>query len=290
MNIGWIGLGNMGIPMIQHVGQEHRVEAYNRSQKDIAFSGGVDVTVVGDISEAVSGKSAVVVMVSDGTAVDDVLFASGAVDNMDPNTLIVNMSTIGVDETLNFARRVAERGLRYMDAPVLGSVKPAEAGTLVVVAGGDADDFEVMRPVFERFSKQVFYLGTVGKGATMKLLVNAFLGMSVEAMAETVSFGTKNGFATDLIFSVLESSAVWSPMLAGKRQMVVDGNYAAQFALKHLDKDLGLAILQSEATGAAVPAISSTKRTFGDAVSQGYGDLDMSAMVKFLSSKTENRF
>lgn len=279
MNIGWIGLGNMGVPMLCHVAREHRVDAYNRTPKPFKFEDGVDVCVVSDIRQAVAGKVCVFIMVSDASAVEDVLFTSGAADAMDRGTLIVNASTIGVDETLEFAKRAAALGLRYMDAPVLGSVKPANDGTLVVVAGGDRSDFDRVEPVFATFSKRAFHLGPIGQGAAMKLLVNAYLGMAVEAMAETVSFGNRCGFGTEVIFDVLETSAVWSPMLAGKRQLVIDNEYAAQFALKHLDKDLGLTLRHAAATGVSTPAIAATKEAFANAVQEGFGDLDMLSLI-----------
>lgn len=283
MRIGWIGLGNMGIPMVKNtVTAGVEVTVFNRTPKPNLDVGGA--TVVQKLEEAVIDQDALILMVSDGAAVKDILFAQKAVEQMRENTLVVNMSTIGVDETLDLAAGVHTRGLRFVDAPVLGSVKPATEGTLTVVAGGDEADFNELQPLFTAISKVAFHVGPVGKGAAMKLLVNAFLGMTVEALGECLSYAGNQSLATDLVMQVLENSAVWSPTLAGKRAMVEHERYEAQFALKHLKKDLGLAVRQGQAVSANMPAIETTFKSFERAESAGYGEMDMAAIVQFLSA------
>ncbi|GMA60516.1 NAD(P)-dependent oxidoreductase [Alicyclobacillus fastidiosus] len=284
MKVGWIGLGNMGVPMIRNIAQAGiDVIAYNRTQKTLSIDGVQLVTSLGD---AVRDRDVVVLMVSDVAAVRDVLFAQGAAQQMGSGTLVVNMSTIGVDETLEIAKDLHSRGLRFVDAPVLGSVKPAENGALTVVAGGDASDFELLKPLFDAVAKAAFHIGPCGKGATMKLLVNAYLGVAVEALGECLTFGAENGLATKLMLDVLQNSAVWSPMIAGKRDMLLQQAYDAQFALRHLTKDLGLAIRQASSIGAHMPAVDATLDTLCAAVETGLGNRDMVAVVEYLKAQT----
>lgn len=281
MKLGWIGLGNMGVPMVVNLTKRgFHVDAYQRVSKTTPVSG---ANLSTNLQAVVADKHVVVLMVPDAAAVEDVLFVSDAVSLMSPNTLVVNMSTIGVDETIAISTRVHDAGHSYMDAPVLGSVKPAMDGTLTVVAGGQNADFETMRPVFDAVSKATFLIGDVGQGAAMKLLVNAFLGMAVEALAETVSFGEQNQLSRELIFDVLETSAIWSPMLVGKRNLIIGDEYPAQFALRHLAKDLGLAIRQGEQVGVDMPATMATLDAFHKAVEAGFGEQDMAAMVQYRS-------
>ncbi|EPZ49051.1 NAD(P)-dependent oxidoreductase [Alicyclobacillus acidoterrestris] len=285
MKVGWIGLGNMGVPMVRNLARAGvDVCAYNRSPKETELAG---ARTVHSLTEAVQGKDVVVLMVSDIAAIEDILFEHGAAAAMSENTLVLNMSTIGVDETVKLAQTLQGRGLRFMDAPVLGSVKPAENAALTVVAGGEATDFEQMKPIFDAISKAAFHIGPCGKGAAMKLLVNAYLGMAVEALGECLTFGRENGLSAELMLSVLENSAVWSPMIAGKRDMLLNEEYGAQFALRHLTKDLGLAIRQATQVGAAMPAVHTTLDTFQKAVADGYGDEDMIAVLKHLRGQKQ---
>ncbi|WAH38907.1 NAD(P)-dependent oxidoreductase [Alicyclobacillus dauci] len=285
MRIGWIGLGNMGVPMVRNIAKSGLlIQAYNRTPKDLDLNGAELAT---GLSTAVHKKDTVVIMVSDAAAVNDVLYHQGAIDNLTKGTLIVNMSTIGVDETQTLADDLRSRGFRFMDAPVLGSTKPAADATLTVVAGGERADFEEMTALFDAVSKAAFHIGPVGKGAAMKLLVNTFLGLSVQALGECITFGRHSALSPDLVLDVLETSAVWSPMLAGKRQKVISEDYSAQFALRHLTKDLGLAIRQGDLTGAAMPAATRTHETYTAALNAGYGDHDMIAIIQYLQSLSE---
>ncbi|MFB5191875.1 NAD(P)-dependent oxidoreductase [Alicyclobacillus fastidiosus] len=283
MKLGWIGLGNMGVPMVRNiVGAGIDVVAYNRTQRTLPVEGAQLVTALGD---AVRDREVVVLMVSDVAAVRDILFAQGAAAQMAKGALVVNMSTIGVDETLALAQELRSLDLRFVDAPVLGSVKPAENGLLTVVAGGDAEDFDMLKPLFDAVAKAAFHIGPCGKGATMKLLVNAYLGVAVEALGECLTFGAENGLATALMLDVLQNSAVWSPMIAGKRDMLLEQAYDAQFALRHLTKDLGLAVRQASSVGAPMPAVDATLDAFRSAVDAGLGNRDMVAVIEYLKAQ-----
>lgn len=284
MKVGWIGLGNMGAHMVRNVADLGiSVDAYNRSKKDDLDLGNANLMT--NLFDTVDDKEFVIVMVSDGNAVKDVLFEQGAAKAMQEDAIVVNMSTIGVDETLEISRDLSAYGLRYVEAPVVGSVKPALEGTLTVVAGASEEDYAAVRPIFEAVSKISFHIGDVGKGATMKLLVNSFLGLCVEALGETLAFGAANQLAADLIIQVLQNSVVWSPLLAAKKQMVVDDEYTAQFALRHLEKDLGLALTQAGSVNTFLPAVDATRNVLRQAMDAGYEDSDMMAVIPYLRSK-----
>lgn len=281
MNVGWIGLGNMGAPMVRNVADLGiSVDGYNRTSKEGLDLG--NARLLTDLFETVRDKHIVIVMVSDGEAVRDVLFGQDAAKAMQKDTIVVNMSTIGVDETIEIANQLQELGIHYVDAPVVGSVKPATEGTLTIVAGGSEEDFAAVRPIFDALSKISFHIGDVGKGATMKLLVNSFLGLCVEALGETLAYGVANELTAERVVQVLEQSAVWSPMLAAKKSMIVDDDYSAHFALRHLEKDLGLALRQADAVDVSLPAVQTTRTVLNQAMESGHGDSDMIAVIPYL--------
>ncbi|WP_051343867.1 NAD(P)-dependent oxidoreductase [Alicyclobacillus herbarius] len=256
------------------------VRAYNRTPKDVDLGGG---RLCGSIQEAVDGCDVVILMVSDAEAVRQVLFGpDGVVSAVPRGTLIVNQSTIGVDETQSIAEQLAEAGLELMDAPVSGSVRPAEQGQLVVLAGGSTEAFSRMQPVFAALAKRAFHFGPVGSGAAMKLLVNAYLGVVVEAAGECLVAAEAAGLGRQAFLEVLSETGMWSGILAMKRPLWAANDYPAAFALKHMRKDLRLmdAYLRDlKQRGASIRAALSA---YDDAFAAGLADVDMAAVIQAL--------
>ncbi|WP_067932382.1 NAD(P)-dependent oxidoreductase [Alicyclobacillus kakegawensis] len=280
--VAWIGLGAMGLPMARNlVRAGFDVRAFNRTPRDYNLGGG---RLCASAREAVDGCDAVILMVADGAAVREVLFGpDGVADHVPMGTLIVNQSTIGVEETQAVAQRLAQAGLEFMDAPVSGSVQPAEQGQLVVLAGGSAEAFARMQPVFAAMARHAFHLGPVGRGAAMKLLVNAYLGVVVEAAGECLTAADKAGLGREAFLKVLAETGMWSPILAMKRPLWTADEYAPAFALKHMRKDLRLAQAFLGDLGHAGAAIQAALSAYDRAADQGLADADMAAVARALA-------
>ncbi|GMA52299.1 3-hydroxy acid dehydrogenase [Alicyclobacillus contaminans] len=222
-------------------------------------------------------------MLSDGAAVEHVVFGeSGAIHALSQGALIVNMSTVGVDETKQFALRAAEHQVEWMDAPVSGSVGPAEAGTLVVLAGGSESAFHRVKPLLATMAKSVHHLGPVGSGAAMKLLVNGMLAATVAAASECMALAEKSGLGRERFLDVLSETGMWSPILAGKRPLWLDDEYHPSFALKHMTKDLALLSRFAVQYSAALPGMTTALTTYLGAQAQDLGDADMAAVFQHL--------
>jgi 3-hydroxyisobutyrate dehydrogenase len=286
--ITWIGLGNMGIPMVRNLAKSgYSVTAYNRTKKDIDLG---NVNRVDNVNEAINGADVLFIMVSDGSAVLDILFGVNEVGkHLKKGAIVVNMSTIGVDETKEIADRLQKYDVNYVDAPVSGSVKPAENATLVVLAGGDADTFAKVAPMLEKMGKSVHHLGPVGSGAAMKLLVNGFLGVTVEAASECAVMAEQSGLSREKFLNVLSETAVWSPILAAKKSMWLEDQYDPAFALKHQTKDLGLAAGFAAQTGVSVPTILAAFGAYFSAKQSGLEEEDMAAAAKYIASVSGSR-
>lgn len=285
--IAWIGLGTMGAPMAKNLSAKgHPVTAYNRTarQADVGKA-----RVVHTLEEAVKDAEVVIVMVSDGAAVRNVLFQENGVARFaNPGTLIVNMSTIGVEETKQLALETANHGLEWMDAPVSGSLGPAREGTLVVLAGGSEAAFDRMKPLFLTMAKSAHLIGPIGSGAGMKLLVNAMLGATVVAASECMSVAEKAGFGHDAFLKILSESAMWSPILAAKRESWNRDEYPTAFALKHMTKDLGLMSSYAVQLSASMPNISTALTTYLEAQAADLGEYDMAAVHRHVSRVVGN--
>jgi 3-hydroxyisobutyrate dehydrogenase len=284
--VAWIGLGNMGLPMARNLAKHgYPVTAYNRTAKDA----GGGLVVSSSLRETVADAAVVVVMVSDGAAFRSIMFgAGGALQWLQPGTLVVNMSTIGVDDTKDAAVQFANVGVELMDAPVSGSVGPAENGTLVVLAGGSEGAFRTMEPLFQVLAKSAHYLGEVGSGSAMKLLVNAYLGLVVEGVSECMAAADKAGIGRSRFLDVLSETSLWSPILAGKQGMWVDDQYPAAFALKHMVKDMALMSQFAIQMSAATPTLMSALNVYLSAQANDLAEDDMSAVLQQVGKTVGN--
>lgn len=261
------------------------VTAYNRTPKDV----GGDLIVSSSLREVVTGADVVVIMVSDGAAVRNILFGTdGALQWLQPGTLVVNMSTIGVGETKDVAVQCANAGVELMDAPVSGSVGPAESGTLVVLAGGSKGAYRTMEPLFQVMGKSAHYLGDVGSGSAMKLLVNAYLGLVVEGVSECMAAADKAGIGRSQFLDVLTETSLWSPILAGKQRMWVDGEYPAAFALKHMTKDMALMSQFAFQMSAATPTLTSALNVFLSAQANDFAEDDVAVVLRQVGKMVGN--
>lgn len=269
----------MGRPMVRNlVKAGFEVTVYNRTvAKAEAFAKEVGVKVAGTPAELVKDVDCVITMVSDDMALREI-WGQFLAAQIPEGLLAIDMSTVSPDTTKAMAARVAEKGVAYLDAPVSGSVKPAEDRQLVILVGGQAADFERAKPVFESLGKSATLLGDNGAGNYAKLAINAFLGITVQGLAEAVIFARKNGIGPDQLLPLINESAVGSGITKVKTPGIVNGNYSAAFALKLLAKDIRLAREQ----GMNTPAGVTLSEALNGAVKEGLGDEDMIAILKYL--------
>lgn len=277
----------MGVPMARNLSRAGiGLSVYNRSPKQVDVGG---ASIVTSIPDAVQTADAVFLMVSDAAATEAVLSGeNGVLAALKPGSLIVSMSTIGVDETKQFALMAADKQVEWMDAPVSGSVKPAEEAQLVVLAGGSEAAFKRVEPLFALLAKRAIHLGPVGSGAAMKLLVNAFLGMTMEAVSECLALADKAGLGRRQVLDVLPDTAIWSPALAAKRKMWENNEFPAAFALKHMVKDLRLAADYAGQVSVPMPQLFAALTSYLGAQSHGLADDDMAAVWRHVNDMAGN--
>ncbi|MET9020774.1 NAD(P)-dependent oxidoreductase [Actinopolymorpha sp. NPDC004070] len=257
--VAFLGLGRMGAPMARHVlTAGYDLAVWNRT-RDKAEPFGRDGAQVADTpARAVAGRQVVVLMLATPEAVRDVLFDpdDGVVNAAEPGTLVIDSSTIGPTASREVAARLAERDLRYVDAPVYGSVAPATEGTLRVFAGGDAEDFERARPLLELWGDpdKVDLVGPVGTGSAAKLVVNLTLGTSIAAIGEALRLGRELDLEQSLINSLIEASPLGAAFPPIRAIMESGQAQPANFELGLLRKDLDLCLAEVDdlaLTGAA---------------------------------------
>jgi 3-hydroxyisobutyrate dehydrogenase len=268
-----LGTGTMGAPMARHlVGAGHEVRVWNRTREKAE---GLGAEVVGTPVDAVAEVEVAITMLADGPAVDAVL--KDALPAW-AEAIWLQMSTVGVEWADRFAALAAEREIRLVDAPVMGSRPAAEDGQLLPLASGPPEARESCTEVFEAFSRGVIWLGDEpGLGSRLKLVTNVWIMNLVENLAETFAFAEGLGLDPRRFLEVIEGAPFDTPYAHWKGEMMLKGEFPAAFALKLARKDVGLALEAAEAAGVELPAARVTYERFSAAVELGHGDEDFAA-------------
>jgi 3-hydroxyisobutyrate dehydrogenase len=232
----------MGVPMAAHVARAgHELTVWNRTSGKAGPLLELGAREARSVDDAVAGAEVVVLMLFGPDAVRDVL---PAVAKHAQGALVVDSSTIGPEAAHEFARRCADAGLRYVDAPVAGSVKPATEGTLGVFLGGSREDVEQARPLVSLWGDEsrIVHVGGVGSANALKLCVNQGLGVMAAGLGESLRLGRDLGLDRDLLLMVLSRTA-YGWYLDQKLPMLQERDYSGTtFSIDLIAKDLALAV------------------------------------------------
>ena len=191
---------------------------------------------------------------------------------------MIDMSTVGVQTSKKLAMNCNNKSVHFLEAKVSGSVKPAEEGKLLIMAGGEMADYQKAQPVLETLGKPIFYLGDIGKASAAKLCVNYFLALTLEGLAETVLFAQMLDISRKDMLRVINESGCASGITKIKAEPILKNDFSPAFALKHITKDLRLA--QKE--GLAFPLFPPLLASFQEASHIGYAEKDVMSIIRFL--------
>jgi 3-hydroxyisobutyrate dehydrogenase-like beta-hydroxyacid dehydrogenase len=195
----------------------------------------------------------------------------------------VDMSTIDVETSRDSARLARERGALFLEAPVAGSRKPAEDGLLTIMAAGDRPLYDRSLPALERMGKKILFLGEEGNGARMKLANNLVMGGMMAAFAEGVALASRSGLDPGQLLEVLDAGALTNPMFRLKGAVVAaNDRFPVAFPLKHMQKDLRLALRLAEQIGLPLFTTATVNELFKEALANGLGDADFAAVSRVI--------
>lgn len=278
--LGWAGLGNMGTPMVKNLLKAgFDVSVYNRSKDKEQEAIKAGATSAASLKELTDISDIILVMVSDDKATKDIfndeeglLFGNAA------GKLFISVSTISPETSKFINESCKTKGASFIEAPVSGSVKPATDGTLIMLVGGEEADIEKAKPILDVLGKLTIHNGPVGAGAVAKLAINYFLAVTLQGLAETVLFAKANGISTENMLTIVNEGAVGSGITKLKTTSILNNEFPAAFALKHITKDLRLATEQGIDTPLAGPVYN----TYKSAMENGLGEEDLMAVIKFL--------
>src|SRR5258708_17704128 len=255
MKIGFVGLGAMGSGMAVNLQKSGApLVVYNRSREKAAalVSAGA---VWADTAAGVAAEVEVLFMMLAQPAEvrEAALGQDGFLDRLRPGALWIDCSTVNPSFSREMAAAAQARKLRFLDAPVAGSRGPAAQGALVFFVGGDAADVEASGPLLRAMGSRIVHVGGHGMGAALKMVNNLLLASSMAAFAEGLVLGEALGISQDRLFDFLIGTPLVAPYLATKRAKIEHGDYAPEFPLEWMQKDLHLAPLSPHQTAVALP-------------------------------------
>src|SRR5579871_523123 len=288
--IGFIGLGNMGLPMaLNLVKAGHKVAGNDVSPKGmeaLAAAGGEAAKSLADIA----GAEAVVTMLPAGQHVREVyLGANGILAKAKPDTLFIDSSTIDVATARAVAAEAAKKGMPMVDAPVSGGVGGAQGGTLTFMVGGPDAAFEKAKPILEKMGKTIVHAGAAGAGQAAKICNNMILGVSMIAVSEAFVLAEKLGLDKQKLFDIASKSSgsCWSmvnycPVPGPVPTSPANRDYQAGFTAAMMLKDLALAQDAANTAGATTPMGAEAAATYERYCGQGEADRDFSGIIRLL--------
>ena len=284
MRIGFAGLGLMGRPMAMHLLEAGAdLCVWNRS-RDVAerlLRPGMQICdTPADLGRA---SAIVVLMVADTHAVDQVLFGDqGLAQGLDAGDLVVDMGTTSVMATRDFAGRLSQAGVDFVDAPVSGGEIGAIDASLTIMAGGDDAVIARVRPLFDVLGQRFTHVGAVGAGQVAKAANQIIVGLNIGAVAEALALVMAAGVDPRKVRQALLGGFAGSRILEVHGQRMIDTAFQAGARISTQYKDMRQACELGELLGQPLPATRLSMSLFGQLIEQGDGDLDHSALIRVL--------
>jgi 3-hydroxyisobutyrate dehydrogenase len=273
--------GTMGKGMARNAAAaEVPVHAWNRTAAkldDLADAPGIETFATA--REAVIGADLVVTMLSDADATLAAMSGPDGGAAGSEGALWVQMGTIGVEGSERCAALARDRGLEYVDAPVLGTKKPAEGGRLVVLASGAEDPRERLEPFFDAIGKRTIWLGPAGHGSRLKVVVNSWICSVVEGTAEMLRLAAALGLEPGLALDAIEEGPLEAPYMRIKGEAMLKGDYTPSFRLALAAKDARLAVEAGKEAGAEIPVIEAIAAQMA-AVAAAHPDEDLAVLFR----------
>ncbi len=281
---GFLGLGIMGQAMAANLLKaDFEVTVWNRTTEKCESLINNGASHGETPAEVVASSDITFAMVSDPTAAKELCFSTqGVLEGIAPGKGYIDVSTIDPQTSVEISLAVNKKGGRFLEAPVSGSKKPAEDGALVFLCAGDESLYHEAMPALKIMGKKSFYFGDAGSGARMKLVINMIMGTMMTALGEGLSLGKKAGLNMIDILDVLDQGVIANQMFRLKGPMMAEGNFPTAFPLKHMQKDMRLALLMGDKNGQALYTAGAANASYIKARNKGCDDDDFSAVLQVI--------
>ena len=285
MKIALLGIGLMGLPMGRRLCEAgHSVHVWNRTRHKAEPLVSLGATVHTTPAQAVKDAELVILMLDHGGVVGHVLFELGAAAGIAPGTLLVDMSSIKPIEAKDHAARLSELGVDYLDAPVSGGTVGAEQGTLAIMVGGKASNFERAVSVLKVFGRPT-HVGPIGSGQLTKLANQMIVGATIGVVAEALLLCERGGADMGKVKEAITGGFADSRILQVHGQRMVDRDFAPRARMTVQIKDLRNALATANEVGFDAPITALFEQLYAQGIDHGLADLDHAGLFVELASR-----
>ncbi|HJB45225.1 MAG TPA: NAD(P)-dependent oxidoreductase [Candidatus Mediterraneibacter surreyensis] len=281
--IGFIGVGIMGKSMVRNLmkaGYDLHIYARTRSKvEDVIGEGAIFHE---SISDCVKGCEAVITIVGFPRDVEEVYFDEGNIlDSAEKGAYLIDMTTTSPQIAEKLYAEGKKRGFHVLDAPVTGGDQGAREGTLSILAGGDREDYDACRELFEAMGTNINYEGKAGCGQHCKLANQIMIAGTLSGVCEAITYAKEKGLDPDTFIRSVASGAAGSRQFDTLAPKIIAGDYAPGFFIKHFIKDMKLALIEANRSGLDLGVLSQVLANYEELEAEGYGELGTQALMKF---------
>jgi len=285
MVIGFIGLGNMGLPMAMNIRRAgYPLIVWNRTIQRTETLAKMGAQIAPNPSELTRKSSIIFTMLPGPHEAREVILGkkdgpSSVIDNIQADKILVDMTTNLPDISKIIEKEARRKGGEMLDAPVSGSVKPATDGSLTILVGGKKAVLDKIRPILLTMGKNILHVGPIGSACTMKLVLNMHLATVMASFAESLAFGYKSGLEPSKILEVINNSIMKTYISEMKGLKVINHDWSTAFSLNLMSKDLELVEETANRVKAPIPITSIIKQIYDSCISNGKGEMDFSVVA-----------
>jgi 2-hydroxy-3-oxopropionate reductase len=282
--VGFVGLGIMGTSMARNLIEDgHELVIHNRTRAKAEKLAKLGAEVATSPREVAGRSDVIITMLPGPPEVEEVLAGeNGLLEGVRDGSLIVDMSTSSPLLAQELSRTANTRGVGMLDAPVSGGDIGAIEGTLSIMVGGEKEDFERARPLFEAMGKTIVHVGAAGAGQTVKACNQIVVALVIEAVSEALVLGSKAGVKPEKVIEVLSGGLAANKVMEVKGEKFLSHDFAAGGKVEYHRKDLGIVLAAGREYGVALPVTALVDQLFGTLVAQGKGGWDHSALITLI--------
>jgi 2-hydroxy-3-oxopropionate reductase len=282
--VGFVGLGIMGTSMARNLIEDgHELVIHNRTRAKAEKLAKLGVEVATSPREVAGRSDVIITMLPGPPEVEEVLAGeNGLLEGVRDSSLIVDMSTSSPLLAQELSRTANTRGVGMLDAPVSGGDIGAIEGTLSIMVGGEKEDFERAKLLFEAMGKTIVHVGAAGAGQTVKACNQIVVALVIEAVSEALVLGSKAGVKPEKVIEVLSGGLAANKAMEVKGEKFLSHDFAAGGKIEYHRKDLGIALAAGREHGVALPVTALVDQLFGTLVAQGKGGWDHSALITLI--------
>jgi 3-hydroxyisobutyrate dehydrogenase len=279
MNLVFLGVGKMGLPMATHLlASGHAVQVHDTDPQRLALAQAAGLGVALDVAAAMAQADGVMSSLPHDAALKSV--GAWVAQHLTPGGFYLDTSTVSVAASAEVANRFASTGRDYLRVTVSGNNHMAEAGQLTLMASGPEPAWRRVAPALQGWGRVHFYLGEGEQARLMKLVINLMIGQTSAMLAEALSLGSKGGLAWTDLWQVIGASAVASPIVKAKSVQLSQRDFTPTFTVPQMLKDIDLILAEGNALQVPLLQTAMTRQMMQSALAQGWAEQDYAAIIK----------